>query len=244
LIFGPRFGVASRFEISIGLLDAHPMIDLARRIELMLVRPDTTRADVAQLCQQARELNACGICVVPDRVEQTLAQLEDTEIKIVALVGFPLGSTDTDTKRFETETAVDFGAQEIEIALNVGRLKDGDQDRVLRELRDIVEAADERPVRLALESRLLTREEIVTACHLALDAGVAGVANSTGRNGFAADAEDVRLLCEAIGQKHFVKATGQITSTAEAQALINAGADRLGLTDASFLGPMDLHARR
>ena len=220
------------------------MNDLARRLELVLMRPDATRADVVQLCTEARELKVRAVCVLPDRAEQALTLLEDTEIKVVAMIGYPLGGMVADTKRFETETAVDLGAQEIEAALNVGRLKDGDSRRVLRELRDILDAADGRPVKFALESRLLTREEIVTACHLAQDAGVAGVVNSTGWNGMAADAEDIRLLCEAVGQKHSVKATGKIAGVAEAQALINAGADHLGVADASFLDPIGLKPRR
>jgi deoxyribose-phosphate aldolase len=219
------------------------MNDLARRLELMLLRPDVTRADVAQLCTQARELNVRSICVASDRIEQCHALLEDTEIKLTALVGFPLGQTDGDTKRFETEVAIDLGAQEIEIALNLGRLKDGDPDRVLRELRDTVEAADERPVKVALDTRLLTREEIIMACHLTLDAGAAGIVNSTGFSGNAADVEDIKLLCEAVGQKHFVKATGRITDPAAAQALINAGADRLGVWDTAFLGPTGVNPR-
>ena len=220
------------------------MNDLARRLEIMLLRADATRADITLLCTQARELNARGVCVVPDRVEQARVLLEGSEVKITALIGFPLGLADADTKRFETEAAIDLGAQEIEVALNLGRLKDGECDRVLRELRDVVEAADERPVKLALESRLLTRDEIVTACHLALDAGMAGVANSADGNAQSADPEDIRLLCEAVGQKHFVKAVGRVSSIAAAQALINAGADRLGVTDVGILGPAGIQPRR
>jgi deoxyribose-phosphate aldolase len=218
--------------------------DLARRLELTLLRADATRADVTQLCTQARELSARGVCVTPDRLEQAVVLFEETDLRLTALIGFPFGIADSDTKRFETEAAVDLGAQEIEVALNLGRLKDGESNRLLRELRDIAEAADERPVRAALETRLLTRDEIVTACHLALDAGMAGVVNSTGYRGLAPDPEDIKLLCEAIGQKHFVKASGRIADLAAAQALINAGADRLGVVEADFLGPVSIAPRR
>jgi deoxyribose-phosphate aldolase len=219
------------------------MNDLARRLELMLLRSDVTRADIARLCTQAREVNARGVCVVPDRIEQCHVLLEATDIKLTALVGFPLGQADADTKRFETEVAVDLGAHEIEFALNLGRLKDGELDRVLRELRDVVEAAEERPVKVALDTHLLTREEIITGCHLALDAGAAGVVSAVGVSGNAADVEDIKLLCEAVGPKHFVKATGRITDLAEAQALVNAGADRLGVWETAFLGPMGVNPR-
>jgi deoxyribose-phosphate aldolase len=98
-------------------------------------------------------------------------------------------------------------------------------------------------VKVALETRLLTRDEIITACHLVLDSGAAGLSNSTGIDGLTPDAEDIRLLCEAVGQKFFVKASGRMIDPVAAQALINAGADRLGVFDAGFLGPAGIRPR-
>ena len=112
-----------------------------------------------------------GVCVGGSRVELACSLLEDTEVKVTGLVGFPFGAGDSDAKRYETEVAIDHGAQEIETVLNVGRLKDGDHGYVLRELRDIAEAADQRPVKVILETSLLTLEEKNLACQLVLDSG-------------------------------------------------------------------------
>jgi deoxyribose-phosphate aldolase len=148
---------------------------------------------------------------------------------VVALVGFPLGAMDPDAKRFELETAIDHGAQEIELVFNLGRLKDGDARYVLRELRDLAEAAEERPVCVALETARLTREEIVTACHLALDSGVTAVSNTTGFWGEAPPSmEEIRFLRETVGARFGLKAA-LIPDEAAAQAALQAGATRLGL---------------
>src|ERR1035437_9928812 len=143
--------------------------ELARRFERTLVRPDATRRDIEQLCAEARAQSAHCVCVNGSHVELACTLLADSEVKVTGLVAFPLGAADSDTKRYETEVAIDHGAQEIEMVLNIGRLKDGDHRYVLRELRDVAEAADERPVMVILETALLTPEELGRACELALD---------------------------------------------------------------------------
>src|SRR4051794_33959246 len=119
--------------------------DLARYIDHTLLQPEATREDVTRLCAEAREHGFHGVCVHGSRVELAFSLLEDSDIKVTSLVGFPLGASDSDVKRYETEVAIDQGAQEIEMMINLGRLKDGDHGYVLRELRDIAEAAEERP---------------------------------------------------------------------------------------------------
>ena len=131
-------------------------------------------------------------------------------------------------KRFETEVAVDDGAHELDVMINVGRLKDGDDRSVLRELRDVVEAADERPVKAILETCLLTREEKIRACRLAVEAGAAFVKTSTGFGPAGATIDDVRLMVEAADGACGVKAAGGIRDANFAMALIEAGATRLG----------------
>jgi deoxyribose-phosphate aldolase len=165
------------------------------------------------------------------------ALLEDTEVKVTGLVAFPLGAADTDAKRYETEVAIDHGAQEIELVLNIGRLKDGDHRYVVRELRDVAEAADERPVKVILETALLTPEEVRRACELALDSGVHCVCTGTGLKS-AATAEDVRSLRAAVGEKFGVKAAG-LSDAQTALALLEAGASRLGTAE-GFAGLSDL----
>jgi len=201
--------------------------DLARFIDHTLLKADATAKDIEQLCAEARELGFYGVCVNGCRVEQARALLEDSPIKVVTVVGFPLGAMDADAKRFETEAAIDAGAQEIDIVLNIGRLKDGNHNYVLRELRDVVEAADERTVKVILETCLLTRQEKVNACQLVVDVGAQFVKTSTGFSTSGATIDDVKLR-EVVGKKFGVKAAGGIRDTQTALAMIEAGADRLG----------------
>jgi deoxyribose-phosphate aldolase len=201
---------------------------LARQIDLTLFRPEATRADLEQLCAEARAHNFYGVCVNSSRVELARSFLEETPLKVTALVGFPLGAGDTDAKRYETEVAIDLGAQEIETVINLGRLKDGEHRYVLRELHDLVEAADERPVKLVLESALLTDAELASACEMAVDAGVSFVSTSSGLRPLEA-VNEVQRLRKLVGDKLAIKASGIILVAAGAQALIEAGASRLGL---------------
>ena len=204
-------------------------VELARRIERMLVRPGAMRRDIEQLCAEARAEGSHCVCVNGSHVELACALLEDSEVKVTGLIAFPLGAADTDAKRYETEVAIDHGAQEIEMVLNIGRLKDGDHRYVLRELRDIAEAADQRPVKVILETGLLTPEEVRRACELALDSGVHCVCTGTGLRS-AATVEDVRSLRASVGEEFGVKAAG-LSDAQTALALLEAGASRLGTAE-------------
>ena len=203
--------------------------EVAGRIERMLVRADATRRDIERLCSEARAEGSHCVCVNGSRVELARALLEGSEVKVTGLIGFPLGAADSDAKRYETEVAVDHGAQEIEMVLNIGRLKDSDHRYVLRELRDVAEAADERPVKIILETGLLTPEEARRACELALDSGVHCVCTGTGLRSVAT-VEDVRNLRAAVGEKFGVKAAG-LSDAQTARALLEAGASRLGAAE-------------
>jgi deoxyribose-phosphate aldolase len=202
--------------------------DMARRIDHTLFAADATRRDIERLCTEAREHGFFSVCVNGSRVELARAALEESEVRVVALVGFPLGAADPDAKRYEAEIAVDHGAHEIDFVINIGRLKDGDGDFVLREMRDIVEAADERPVKAVLESHLLTREEKILACRLALDSGAQFICSSTDFHAPDVAVEEVRLLREMVGEEFGVKAAGGIRDARTALALIEAGATRIG----------------
>src|SRR5437870_9112383 len=202
--------------------------DLARYIDHTLLRADAAAKDIERLCAEAREHHFYAVCVNGSWVVQARHLLDGSAVKVATVVGFPLGATDSDTKRFETEAAIDNGAHEIDVVLNIGRLKDNDHGYVLRELRDVAEAADERPVKVILETCLLTREEKIRACRLAVDSGARFVKTSTGFNSGGATIEDVKLLREIVGEKFGVKAAGGIRDTATALAMIEAGATRLG----------------
>ena len=209
--------------------------ELAQSIESALFAPDATRRDIEQLCAQARENGFHSVCVNGSQVELACAVLEDSDIQVVALVGFPLGAGNSDAKRYEAEVAADQGAHEIDFVINLGRLKDGDRNFILREMRDIVEAADERPVKAVVESSLLTREEKILVCELALDSGVKFVATSTDFHAPAVTVEDVKLLCEVLGDQAGVKAAGGIHDWKTIAALIDAGAKRIGTTAGAAL---------
>lgn len=205
-----------------------PAPELARYLDHTLLRADACAKDIERLCAEAREFRFFAVCVNGSRVELARHLLEDSSVKVASVVGFPLGATDSDTKRFETEAAVDNGAQEIDLVLNLGRLKDGDDKFVLREIRDVVEAAEERTVKVILETCLLTREEKVRACQLSVDSGAHFVKTSTGFSTGGATLDDVKLLRETVGPQFGVKASGGIRDTATALAMIEAGATRLG----------------
>jgi len=201
---------------------------LAAYIDHTLLKADATAKDIEKLCAEARENLFYSVCVNGSWVAQARHFLEGTGIKVAGAVGFPLGAMSGDAKRFETEAAIDDGAQEIDVVLNVGRLKDGDDKYVFRELCDVVEAADEWPVKVILETCLLTREEKIRACQLVVESGARFVKTSTGFSTGGATVDDVKLMRETIGPKFGVKASGGIRDAKTALAMIEAGATRLG----------------
>jgi deoxyribose-phosphate aldolase len=202
--------------------------ELARYIDHTLLKPDATAKQIEQLCAEARAHRFASVCVNGSRVVQAAHLLEGTDVKVAAVVGFPLGAMDTDSKRFETEAVIDLGAQEIDVVLNLGRLKDGDDKYVLRDLRDVVEAADGVPVKVILECCLLTDDEKRRACSLVVESDARFVKTSTGFSTGGATLADVKLMREMVGPKFGVKAAGGIRDLATALAMIEAGATRLG----------------
>jgi deoxyribose-phosphate aldolase len=204
--------------------------ELARLIELPLWRTNATAKDVEDICRTAREQKLYGVCVPSSRIELAISLLDESEIKVTALVGLT-GSEDSDVKRYETEVSVDYGAQEIEVCLNVGRLKDGDNKYVLRELRDVAEAADERIVKVEIRPSLLTPEEMILACELILDSGAHFVC---ARYISSPKIEDIKLCRKAVGPKFGVKAGEEILDTRTALSLIEAGATRLSASNGAY----------
>ena len=204
------------------------MSDLAQFIDHTLLKPDATRAQIETLCAEAAEHNFATVCVNGSRVELAYSLLEESDVQVATVVGFPLGAMEADVKRYETEAAIDAGAGEIDMVMNVGRFKDGDLDFVVREIRDVVEAADDRVVKVILETCLLTDDEIVQACKLVVQAQAHFVKTSTGFGSAGATIEHVKLMRETMGQFAGVKAAGGIRNAADAHAMIEAGATRLG----------------
>ena len=203
-------------------------IQLAGYIDHTLLRPDATVAEIKNLCADAREYGFSSVCVNGSWVAQACHFLDGSNVKVSCVVGFPLGAMAGDVKRFETETAVDDGAHEIDVVLNIALLKQGEDRQVMRELVDVAEAADERTVKVILETCLLTDDEKVRACHLIVESGAHFVKTSTGFGAMGATVADVQLLRKTVGPKFGVKASGGIRATQAALALIQAGANRLG----------------
>lgn len=204
-------------------------IPLHRRLDLICLRPDASRSDYLQLCSEARQAECQAFCVPGSRVELAAELLDGSGVKVAALVGFPFGTSDSDVKRYEVEAAVDAGAQEIEVVLHPGLLKDGADRVVLRELRDVREAADERPVKAILELGVLTPEEIRRAGQLVLEAELQFIVTATGCAARATSATDLRNLREAVGGELGIKAVGGVLNPETAEALIAAGASRVGV---------------
>ncbi len=201
---------------------------LARFIDHTLVRANATLEDIEKLCAEAREHNFHSVSVNGSWVSAACHFLDGSEVKVGCAVSLPFGAMTSDTKRFETEAAIDDGAQEIDVMLNVGRLKDGDDKYVLRELCDVVEAADDHTVKVILETCLLTDEQKIRACRMAVESGARFVKTSTGFSTGGATVADVKLMRATVGPEFGVKASGGIRDTQAALAMVEAGATRLG----------------
>jgi deoxyribose-phosphate aldolase len=198
-------------------------------VEYTLHTAAAKRGDVEKLCTDAKDYQFHSVCVNVSRIELARTLLEDTDVKVTALIGWPLGATDTDVKRYEAEVAADLGAHEIDYVINLGCLKDGNTGSVLREMRDIVEAADERPVKAVIESHLLTRVEKIEVCKMAIDSGVKFISTATGYHTPSADLDDIALLKETMGNEVGIKVFAFLRDAATLQQYLEAGATRLGI---------------
>ena len=207
------------------------MHELAPYIDHTLLKADATRAQLEKLCAEAIEHQFATVCVNGSRVELAYSLLEECDVQVCAVVGFPLGTMDADAKRYETEAAVDAGAGEIDMVMNVGRFKDGEHDYVVREIRDVLEAADDRVVKVILETCLLSDDEIVQASKLVVQAQAHFVKTSTGFGSAGATLEHVKLMREAVGQFAGVKAAGGVRNAEDARGMIEAGATRIGTSN-------------
>lgn len=205
-----------------------PNIPLNAYIDHTLLKADATEAQIRLLCAEAVEHKFCAVCVNGSRVRFARQILDKSSVKIAAVVGFPLGAMETSSKAHETADAVANGADEIDMVMNIGQLKDGDKEAVLEDIRAVVHAASGRPVKAIIETALLNNEQKVLACQLAVQAGASFVKTSTGFEATGATAEDVRLMRETVGSNIGVKASGGIKNRQLALAMIEAGANRIG----------------
>ncbi len=202
---------------------------LLRTIDHTMLKQTATSADIRKLCNEAKEYGFYSVCVQPVYVAACREFLRGCpQVKIACVVGFPMGENLTKTKVYETKQAVRDGADEIDMVICISAVKNGQFGYVRREIKKIVRAAHGRPVKVIIETSLLTRDEMVRAASCARDAGAAFVKTSTGYFGEGARAEDVRLLKETVAGKCQVKASGGIRTAERLKEMVAAGADRIG----------------
>lgn len=207
------------------------MDNLNRHIEHTLLKQDAGQDDFEKLFEEAKEHDFLGVCINPAYIKKAKEALKDTNTKVVTVIGFPLGANKTEVKAFETSCAVADGADEVDMVINVTALKDKDYDYVREDIKAVKIAAKEAPLKVILETDLLTKDEIKKACEICVEAKADFVKTSTGfvKNGVGAKAEDVKLMYETVSPYGLkVKASGGIRDKETALKMIEAGAERLG----------------
>jgi len=203
--------------------------NISSMIDHTLLKPESTKEQVEKLCAEAKEYQFASVCVNPTWVKISAELLAGTPVKVCTVIGFPLGASTPETKAFETSDAINNGAGEIDMVLNVGALKSQDIELVKRDIEAVVNAAKGKAiVKVILETCLLTKEEIKVASQLSKDAGADFVKTSTGFSTGGATFEDVALMREVVGPDLGVKASGGVRSLEDVQKMIEAGATRIG----------------
>ena len=193
-----------------------------------ILKADATEAQVAKICNEALENDFMSVCVNQYYTKFVAEKLAGSNVKVCTVVGFPLGMSDTRVKAFETKAAIEDGATEIDMVINVGALKDGKYDYVLNDIKTLKEVCGDIVLKVILETCLLTDEEIEKACELSKEAGADFVKTSTGFSTAGAKTHHVALMRKTVGEDMGVKASGGIHNAEEAQSMIDAGASRLG----------------
>ena len=219
---------ASRLTSQLGSIPEDP--DIASMIDHTLLKPDATADQIAQLCYEARKFNFASVCVNPTHVKLCSELLEGSPVKVCTVIGFPLGASAPEVKTFEAQTALNDGATEIDMVINIGALKAGDFTLVARDINEVVKVGHEAGaiVKVIIETALLNDEEKVTACLLSKEAGADFVKTSTGFSGGGATVEDINLMRKVVGPDMGVKASGGVRDFEDAQNMVKAGATRLG----------------
>lgn len=212
-------------------------MNIASLIDHTLLKPDATRAQIKKLCDEARTHKFCSVCINPFYVAQATKDLKGSGVKVCTVVGFPLGSVPASTKIAETKTALEQGADEIDMVMNIAAAKSGDWDIVENEIQGLAEMCHKSGalLKVILETCLLTDEEKMKACECSWKAGADFVKTSTGFSTGGATVADVALMRKTVGQNLGVKASGGIKDITVAQAMINAGATRLGTSSGILL---------
>ncbi|WP_208589438.1 deoxyribose-phosphate aldolase [Gracilibacillus suaedae] len=202
---------------------------LANKIDHTALKPDTTNEQIETLCNEAKEYGFYSVCVNPTWVSYAKELLKGSHVAVCTVIGFPLGATSSAVKAFETKYTIEKGATEVDMVINIAALKDGKQELVQKDIAGVVQAASGKAlVKVIIETCLLTQEEKETACRLAVAAGADYVKTSTGFSTGGATTEDIALMRKTVGPDIGVKASGGVRDLETAQAMIDAGASRIG----------------
>lgn len=221
---------ADRIAAGLGIGDILANKSIARKIDHTLLKPDATVDDITALCDEAKKYQFASVCVNPGNVSLCSNLLKGSNVKVCTVIGFPLGATTTEAKRFEAEQAIKNGAEEIDMVINVGQLKQGNYDYVFNDVNQVVLAAKKNNniCKVILETALLSDEEKIKACIICKHAGADFVKTSTGFSKGGATVGDIALMKYVVGSSVGVKASGGIRSREDANAMIASGADRIG----------------
>lgn len=202
---------------------------LAKYIDHTLLKADATEAQIRILCEEASEHNFASVCVNPSNVALCSELLKGSDVKVCTVIGFPLGANTKEVKAFEVQDALKNGAEEVDMVINIGKLKAKDYDYVREDIKAVVNAANKKALtKIIIETCLLTDEEKIMACKLSKEAGANYVKTSTGFSTGGATAKDVKLMRDTVGEDMGVKASGAVRSYEDAINVINAGASRIG----------------
>ena len=206
-------------------------MDLTQYIEHTLLKQNATKEELIKLFDEAKQYNFKGVCVNGMNVKLAKEHLKGTNIKIVTVVGFPLGSCISEVKAFETQKAIEDGADEIDMVINVQSIKDKDYEYTKKDIETVKHACKEKPLKVIIETDLLTKEEIIKACEIIIEAKADFAKTSTGfvKNGVGAKVEDIKLMYQTLKDSNVkIKASGGIKTKEDAINLVKAGAIRLG----------------
>lgn len=201
---------------------------LNKFIDHTILKPETTQEQVEKILSEAKEYDFASVCVNPTWVSLAAESLKDSDVKVCTVIGFPLGANTSAVKAFETEDAIANGADEIDMVINIGALKAGNDALVLDDIKAVVDASGDKLVKVIIEACLLTDDEKVRACQLSKEAGADYVKTSTGFSTGGATVADVTLMRKTVGPDMGVKASGGARSYEDAIAFIEAGASRIG----------------
>ena len=208
---------------------------ITQLVDHTILKADTTAFDIVRICEEAKQFEFFSVCINPAFITLAKDQLKNSSVKVCTVVGFPLGASTTETKAFETANAVALGADEIDMVLHIGAARAANWQMVEDDIRAVVAAAKGKLVKVILETCLLTRDEKIRACEIVKDSGAQFVKTSTGFSTSGATIEDVKLMREVVGPDFGVKASGGLKTLGDFEAMIRAGANRLGTSSAASI---------